>query len=183
MARLSTAQWAEARNRHETYGIGIRELSKQYNVAASSVSRRAKAEGWVQGKNQELAEKKVEAIRSLAQAEDAIHSLPAPERFSVEELVRQRLQAEGVLATFDLVIAQRGIAMAQQATTPDELESLSRTSRNIRPPAQQPSTTTVNVHQAQQQSQAVHRTPEQVCAELIAQQQAEIEAEDSSVDL
>ena len=50
MARLTPEQWERARAEYEVRGVSLGDVAKRFGVATSSVSRRARAEGWMQGK-------------------------------------------------------------------------------------------------------------------------------------
>ena len=49
MARLKAEQWEQARAEYEVRGVSLGDIARSLKVATSSVSRRAKAEGWTQG--------------------------------------------------------------------------------------------------------------------------------------
>ena len=66
MARLKPEQWEQARAEYEVRGVSLGDVAKSFDVATSSVSRRARAEGWVQGKMQDLAERKVAAVKATS---------------------------------------------------------------------------------------------------------------------
>ena len=57
MARLTPEQWERARAEYEVRGVSLGDVAKRFGVATSSVSRRARAEGGMQGKMQDLASK------------------------------------------------------------------------------------------------------------------------------
>ena len=171
MARLTVEQWEQARAEYEIRGISLQEVGDRFGVDRAAVSRKAKKEGWIQGKNHGVVEKKVAAIKALADANAECHALPVTFQTTIDVVVRERLQAEGMIARLDFAIAQRGIEMARMAGRPEELEILSRASRNIRPQVHpQGATTTVNVTQSQRQS--VPCSPYEAVAEIIQQADA-----------
>ena len=69
MARLTPELWAMARADFEIRGLSVTELAKKYGCAKSSVSERAKAEGWKPNKTEQAATEKANAIIKLAQTE------------------------------------------------------------------------------------------------------------------
>ena len=172
MARLTAEQWEKARADYEVRGISLGEVARQHGITRQAVSLRAKNENWQQGKTCGLVNKKVNAIKELTEAEAETCHLPQVYQLTIEQAVKEQLEAEGLLAALSNRIASRAIALTTDANTPEDLETLSRVKRNLMP-QQAPASTTVNV--AQTQAQQV-MTPDQVCDALIARQRAEIEA-------
>lgn len=149
MARLSEDQWQAAKAEYEVRGISLGDVAKKYGVATSSVSRKAKADGWVQGKMQELAERKIAAVKEMAAVEMQTQELPLRFRHTLQTVVQERLQAEGMLASLDIALADRAIALAMEATSPDDIETLSRARKNLAPSVHAPAPQT-NVTVTQQ---------------------------------
>lgn len=79
----------------------------------------------MQGKMQDLAERKVAAVKALAEVETQTQDLPLRFQHTLQSVVKERLQAEGMLASLDVALATKAIALANQATKADELETLS----------------------------------------------------------
>ena len=155
MARLTADQWEQARAEYEVRGMSLGDVAKRFGVATSSVSRRAKAEGWIQGKMQELAERKVAAVKELAAVETQTQDLPLRFQHTLQSVVQERLQAEGMLASLDVALATRAIALANQATSAADIETLSRARKNLAPAQQAPTQqTTVTVNQQAQAESA-----------------------------
>lgn len=150
MGRLTEGQWEQARADYEIRGVSLGELAKRYGVATSSVSRKARSEGWTQGQMQDLANRKVAAIKEIAQIETQTQDLPLRFRHTLDSVVREKLEAEGLLAELDVAIASKAIEMAGKATSADELETLSRARKNLAPQVPKEGTT-VNVTQQQAQ--------------------------------
>lgn len=174
MARLTADQWEQARAEYEVRGVSLGDLAKRYCVATSSVSRKAKAEGWVQGKMQDLAERKVAAVKALAEVETQTQDLPLRFQHTLQSVVQERLQAEGMLASLDVALAAKAITLAKQASSPDEIEALSRARKNLAPAQQAPAQqTTVTVNQQQAQSAAM--SPRDALAEIVRQSDEVIE--------
>ena len=126
MARLKPEQWEQARAEYEVRGVSLGDVAKRFDVATSSVSRRARAEGWVQGKMQDLAERKVAAVKALAEVETQTQDLPLRFQHTLQSVVQERLQAEGMLASLDVALATKAITLASQATSAADIETLSR---------------------------------------------------------
>ena len=95
MARLSEDQWQAAKAEYEVRGISLGDVAKKFGVNVSSVSRRAKSDGWVQGQMQELANRKVAAVKEMAAVEMQTQELPLRTRHTLQTVVQERLQAEG----------------------------------------------------------------------------------------
>lgn len=158
MARLKAEQWEQARAEYEVRGVSLGDIARSLKVATSSVSRRAKAEGWTQGRMQGLVGRKVAAIKELSEVETQTQELPLRFQYTMESVVRERLQAEGMLASLDVALAEKAIALAQKATSAGEIETLSRARRNLAPQTASDRGTTVNVNQQQAQT-PVHLLP------------------------
>ena len=150
MARRKAEQWEQARAEYEVRGVSLGDIARSLKVATSSVSRRAKAEGWTQGRMQGLVGRKVAAIKELSEVETQTQELPLRLQYTMDSVVRERLQAEGLLASLDVALAGKAIALAQKATSAGEIETLSRARRNLAPQTFDRGTT-VNVNQQQAQ--------------------------------
>lgn len=151
MARLTADQWEQARADYEVRGVSLGDVAKRQSVATSSVSRRARAEGWVQGKMQDLAERKVAAVKALAEVETQTQDLSLRFQHTLQSVVQERLQAEGMLASLDVALATKAITLASQATSAADIETLSRARKNLAPAQQAPAQqTTVTVNQQAQ---------------------------------
>lgn len=155
MGRLTAAQWEQARAEYEVRGVSLGDIARQHGVATSSVSRKARAEGWMQGRLQEVVEQKVAAVKEIARIETQTQDLPLRMRHTLQSVVEERLQAEGMLASLDVALAVKGIELARVVTSAQELETLARARRHLAPhqhgnaPATQSTSVIVN-----QQSQA-----------------------------
>lgn len=147
MARLTADKWEQARADYEVRGISLGEIGKRYAVATSSVSRKAKAEGWTQGKMQELVERKVAVVKEMQEVETQTQELPLRFQLTLQEVVQERLGTEAAALNFARVVAQKGAEMAALAKTPDDIEKLGRAARNVMPQYDKGSSTTVNVTQ------------------------------------
>lgn len=159
MARLSATQWEKARAEYEVRGISLGAVAELFGVDRAAVSRRAKKESWVQGKNHGVVEKKVTALKALAEADEESHALPVTFQHTVETVVRERLQAEGMLASLDVALASRGVVLASGAKTADEWEMMTRGRRNLAPQVQRGISVNVNQDNTNQNQTAVLPTP------------------------
>lgn len=148
MGRLTPEQWDQARADYEVRGTSFTELAKNYGVDRAAVSRRAKKEGWIQGKSHALVEKKVNAIKMLAEVSAESHAMPVTFQYTLEKVVNERLQAEGCLASLDVALALKGAELVSRAKTPEDFELLARGRKHLAPPTSKEGTT-VNVNQQQ----------------------------------
>ena len=99
MARLSDDQCQASKAEYEVRGISLGDVAKKFGVNVSSVSRRAKSEGWIQGQMQELANRKVAAVKEMAAVEMQTQELPLRTRHTLQTVVQERLQAENAALT------------------------------------------------------------------------------------
>lgn len=152
MARLDSERWERARADYEVRGLSLGDIARKYAVATSSVSRRARAEGWTQGKMQGLVDRKVAAVKEMEAVETQTQELPLRYQLTLQEVVRERLETEGAALSFARAVARRGIALTLEAESPAELELLSRAARNVMP-QERSGGTTVNVQQQAAQRQ------------------------------
>lgn len=159
LARLKKIEWEQARAEYEVRGVSLGDVAKRFGVATSSVSRRASAGGWVQGKMQDLAERKVAAVKEFAAVETQMQDLPLRFRHTIQSVVQERLQAEGVLASLDVALASKAITLAGLATSPSEIEVLSRARKNLSPAQAQAQQTTVTVTQQAQAGATAEAVP------------------------
>lgn len=94
MARLTEQQWELARADYEVRGVSIRQIAKEYDVAPSTISRRANKDGWVEGKTQHLVERKVNAVRELQDTQQQMQHLNATQIAVIDNEVERRLRLE-----------------------------------------------------------------------------------------
>lgn len=166
MARLTAEQWEQARAEYEVRGISLREVAKVIGVDRAAVSKRAKKEGWTQGKSHMLVERKVAAIKEIMNVEAESHTLPATFQHTIETVAKERLQAEGLLASFDIALITKGIDLLNLVETPADYELIARSRKHLAPQAPKESTT-VNVSQRQTAIQQL--TPRDALIEITRQ--------------
>lgn len=162
MPRLNQQRWEQARADYEVKGISLREVARRHGVAESAVRKRAKSEGWIQGKSAHLVEKKVNAVKALAEYGLESAQLSRTYQHTIETVARERLQAEGALAEFDLALAQKGQELLQNASTPEDYELIARGRKHLAP---QTPKNEVKVNMTQQTAIAP-LTPRQALQEL-----------------
>ena len=92
MARLSAEQWMAARADFEIAGLSVSEIARKYNVAKSSVSDKAKAQGWEPNKTERSVSEKSNAIIALAK----VNQETEQELNTVERAVFDRVVADDV---------------------------------------------------------------------------------------
>jgi hypothetical protein len=63
--------WLEIQTHYEA-GMGVRELSRKYNVDAGGITKKAKKQGWVHGKIQHAINEKATALRNYVNADTTI---------------------------------------------------------------------------------------------------------------
>ena len=51
MARLTSEQWEQARAEYEVRGVSLGEVARRFGVSQQAASKRARKEGWKQGKS------------------------------------------------------------------------------------------------------------------------------------
>lgn len=170
MGRLTSDQWEQVKADYEVRGTSLKELAKRYGVDRAAISRKAKKEGWIQGKSHTLVERKVTAIKEIAQINSESHTLPVTFQHTIDSVVKERLQADGLMASLDVAICAKAIELARAASSPEELESLSRTRKNLAPQIPKEGTT-VNVQQANCAS--IPANPRDTLAELVREAKQE----------
>lgn len=92
MARLSAEQWMAARADFEIAGLSVSEIARKYNVAKSSVSDKAKAQGWEPNKTERSVSEKSNAIIALAK----VNQESEQKLNNVERAVFDRVVADDV---------------------------------------------------------------------------------------
>ncbi len=157
MARLTAEKWEQARAEYEVRGASLKQVAAAYSVDKAAVSRRAKTEGWIRGKSQPLVLKKVNALKGLAEVEVESQPLTVVEKYTVERVVQERLQAEGLREAFDIALIQKGMELLRAATKTEDWEALSRGRRNLAPVEK--SGVSVNVNQSSQTAVLPPPTP------------------------
>jgi len=94
MARLTADEWDEIRAAYEVHGDSFGVLAERWSVSKSSISRKAKKQGWVQGKMQHLVEKKANAIKELKSIRNETQHLKQHHATAFEQAVEFRLRNE-----------------------------------------------------------------------------------------
>lgn len=92
MARLSAEQWMAARADFEIAGLSVSEIARKYNVAKSSVSDKAKTQGWEPNKTERSVSEKSNAIIALAK----VNQESEQKLNNVERAVFDRVVADDV---------------------------------------------------------------------------------------
>ena len=92
MARLTVEQWMAARADFEIAGLSVSEIARKYNVAKSSVSDKAKYQGWEPNKTERSVTEKSNAIIALAK----VNQETEQKLNNVERAVFDRVVADDV---------------------------------------------------------------------------------------
>ena len=135
----------EARAEYEVRGVSLGEVARRFGVSQQAASKRARKEGWKQGKSCGVVEKKVSAIKALYEVEQESCDLPTTFRATIDDVVRERLEADHLFAQFDKALILKAHAVLSKVELPEEWETMTRGRRNLAP--QQERGTTVNVSQ------------------------------------
>lgn len=116
-------------------------------MALSTISVRAKKEGWVKGKIEGSKDKKINAIKKLKEVEDEIEGLEPKEIASFDNLVTHELEMQGLYNSFEKLLVNKAVEQlskhkpkAEDAV--DSVVKLTTAIKNIKPP--QPSTVIKN---------------------------------------
>lgn len=133
MPRLNQKLWEKARADHEVIGMGLAAIAKKYGVTTAAAMKKARADGWEKAKSKALVDKKVLAIQQLAEVDIESSKLSLTSQFTFDAVVRERLQAEGLLANLDVVLASKGVQLAKAVASPEEWETMTRGRRNLSP--------------------------------------------------
>lgn len=168
MARLTKEEWEQARAEYEVRGASLGEISRKFGVSKTAVRKKVSEEDWAQGKSSHLVKRKVAAIKEITAVTEESSHLPETFRHTLETMVQEELQAQGIMATARITLATRVIDLAKKAQTPEAIETLSRAHKNLSPPVSKDASTTVNVNQ--QQAQGVRNiSPRDALAEITRQ--------------
>ena len=135
MARLTSEQWEQARAEYEVRGVSLGEVARRFGVSQQAASKRARKEGWKQGKSCGVVEKKVSAIKALYEVEQESCDLPTTFRATIDDVVRERLEADHLFAQFDKALILKAHAVLSKVELPEEWETMTRGRRNLAPPA------------------------------------------------
>ena len=145
MAWLTPEQWEQARAEYEVRGVSLGEVARRFGVSQQAASKRARKEDWKQGKSCGVVEKKISAIKALYEVERESCDLPTTFRATIDDVVRERLEADHLFAQFDKALILKAHAVLSKVELPEEWETMTRGRRNLAP--QQERGTTVNVSQ------------------------------------
>jgi hypothetical protein len=165
MPRLTPELWEKARAEYEVRGVSLGEIGKLFGVATSSISRKAKADGWIQGKLQDLVEREVAATKAFVEVKTQTQELSLRFQHTINSVVEERLQAEGLLASLDVALAVKGAALVKKVATPEDWLTMTRGRRNLAPADKG-----VSVNVSQQQAQGVAAiSPREAMTEIVRQ--------------
>lgn len=126
------------------------------------------------GKSCGVVDKKVNAIKALYEVEQESCGLPTTFRATIDDVVRERLEADHLFARFDKALLLKAQAILANVDRPEEWETMTRGRRNLAP--QQERGTTVNVSQqasAQAAAVASALSPRDALNEILEQEQRE----------
>lgn len=132
MPRMTGEQWELVKTDFEVRGLSLNSLAEKYPVDRSAISKRAKRECWQKGKLHSLIARKMALIKELVDIAVESHDLPAAYQFTIEDVIRERLEADGWLTKLNIAIAQKCLEFVSLVKTPKQLEILSRVHRNLR---------------------------------------------------
>lgn len=99
-------------------GLSLSEITEREEVSIkdrSSISKKAKAEGWVKGKIQPLVEKSVQIKQQLAEISEQKSTLNSTELEVHQTLVDERTKDFHFFRKASLLIAQRAVKRVQES--------------------------------------------------------------------
>ncbi len=94
--RVDEKVWRAVRADFEAHQQSLSELARRYNINKSSISRRARKEGWNAEHAQRIIEKSVNVIKDLSEVRAQAQGLDATLKAAVAEEVDQRLHIDGI---------------------------------------------------------------------------------------
>lgn len=174
MARLTPEQWEQARAEYEVRGVSLGDIARRFGVSQQAASKRARKEGWKQGKVVGLSIKRSMRLRHYTKLSRESCGLPTTFRATIDDVVRERLEADHLFARFDKALLLKAQAILANVDRPEEWETMTRGRRNLAP--QQERGTTVNVSQqasAQAAAVASALSPRDALNEILEQEQRE----------
>lgn len=174
MPRLTAEQWEQARADYEVRSMTADAIGRKFGVSQQAISKRAVAEKWVRGKSCEVVNKKVQAIKDFAEAQEQSCKMGTTYNYTIDECVKERLQNEGLMLSLANTIARKAKKFADNVDTLADLESLSRVKKNLTPPAAAQNTITVQQASMSQAQVDASLSPDEVCDALIAEYEEEI---------
>ncbi len=172
MPRLSAEEWTAARAEYEVNGKSMREVAKMFGVTEGAVRKMSSKYAWEQKKYAPIVSDKIAAVKAMHDVEMRCTQLSTQERKAVDRGVRNALEIEGLRNTFHAELYEMGRHLLRTVASPNEWKTLTSGARDLMP--QKETTTTVNVAQ---QTVTQQQSPEEVCQELIAEQEREIASE------
>ena len=98
------AKWEKARALFET-GSTLADIKKVIGIDKAAVSRRAKDDGWIKGKNQPLIDKEVQARQALKEVEAEKSTKKSTELAVVDAAVEKRLRQLQFFETAHTLVA------------------------------------------------------------------------------
>jgi len=156
MPRLKPEQWEKARAEYEVRGVSFKVIAELFGVTKSAVALKARQEIWQKGKLDGLVEKKANALKELAEVNEETLLLPESFQKKVSDAAYMRAKVDVDLANFDRALLAKGREILPSISKPEELEAMSRISKNLsRQPKEQQ--TTVNVNQQASQVTVVDK--------------------------
>lgn len=169
MARLTPEQWEQARAEYEVRGVSLGVIAEYFGVSDVAVGKRARKEGWTKGKSSDIVEKKVNAIKLLYDIERQSSDLPQTFRTTIDDVVRERLEADHLLAQLDKALMLKAHAILAKVELPEDWEIMTRGRRNLAPQHERGGqTTTVTVNQQQAaQAEVKMPSPRDALAEIV----------------
>lgn len=168
MARLTPEQWEQARAEYEVRGVSLGVIAEHFGVSDVAVGKRARKEGWTKGKSSDIVEKKVNAIKLLYDIERQSSDLPQTFRTTIDDVVRERLEADHLLAQLDKALMLKAHAILAKVELPEDWEIMTRGRRNLAPAQAHSTQTTVNVQQQAQAGISV-QSPRDALVEIVRQ--------------
>ena len=162
MARLTKAQWEEAKALFEIDGQNMSQIARAFGVSEAAVRQKAKAEVWKKGKTSNLIAQKVASEKEIQRLENETSKLTVIEKKHLDKNVDERLREEGLRSNFHCELYQKGRQILKNVETPSDWKTMTSGAKDLNP--QKDTGTTVNVGQ-----QAIFISPKAAMEQVLGQ--------------
>ena len=160
MPRLTDKQWNLVKADYTVNGMSYTQLSDKYNVDKAAISRKAKSEAWTKAKNQQVVDKKVNALIELNECQLQTQQMTIEEQLKVEDSVKHELVMKGINQNFEQTLMgkavdiARGIDVQEDDYAAGKVVQLSSAYKNMNS-HKNPQQTVINNTNAQQNIQPI----------------------------
>lgn len=126
MSKISDKEWEEIESKYKALDIPIRQIAKKYNVAESTIRRRAMKNGWIRLENAHLVDKKHSIKKDLSEYAAQSAHLTAQDEIVIHDEVSHRLKMEGIYEQMEEKTARANLYLINKIDLDEDDQAINK---------------------------------------------------------